>query len=137
MFHTCDIDHGSSHQLGDYVEDGLGRVRDALFKRSDERFFALQYFESSPCHHWIIVCVEKGDIGHHVDDVLTELQLTSKDLGWLVEGAVLPRVRVVRQDDNGGQFTVGEYDCRADAMAAIRKLEQAVHKQGYFIEQIC
>lgn len=121
----------------DYVEAGLGLVRDALFKISDEHFFALQYFESSPRNDWIIICVQAGDIGLEVDAVLTELQLTSHDLGWLTEGAVLPAMRVIRQDDNGAQFTVGEYACRADAMAAIRKLEQAVHKQGYFIERIC
>ncbi len=82
------------------------------------------------------VCVRPGDTGLHVDAVLTELQLTSLNLGWLADGAILPPMRVIRQDDNGSRFTVGDYACRADAVAAIAKLEQAVHKQTYFMEPI-
>ncbi|MEN3943060.1 hypothetical protein WJU23_17305 [Prosthecobacter sp. SYSU 5D2] len=43
---------------------------------------------------------------------------------------------MIRQDDNGVQFHMGDYPCHADAEAALRHLTAGQHKQTYFIECI-
>ncbi|MES2569326.1 MAG: hypothetical protein V4710_04645 [Verrucomicrobiota bacterium] len=82
------------------------------------------------------IYVRPGDIGLHVDAVLIALGLTSADLAWLADGARLRPTRLVRQDDNGVRFHMGDYPCRADAEAIITRLTAGVHKQAYFIESI-
>ncbi|MFE9259032.1 SPOR domain-containing protein [Streptomyces sp. NPDC006879] len=50
-------------------------------------------------------------------------------------GAVLPWL-VIRQDDNGNRYRVGQYATRAEAQKVVDRLEGRGHKQLYWIERI-
>ncbi|MFJ5549778.1 MULTISPECIES: SPOR domain-containing protein [unclassified Streptomyces] len=50
-------------------------------------------------------------------------------------GAVLPWL-VIRQDDNGNRYRVGQYATRAEAQKVADSLEDRGHKQLYWIERI-
>jgi len=44
--------------------------------------------------------------------------------------------RVVREDDNGNRYSVGRYATRAEAEQIAGSLDNAGHKQLYWVEQI-
>lgn len=137
LFRTPEsLDIGKTIEWEPEVEEGLGPGKLAVFVSPDGLIFSLQHYESSPRKDLMILYVKPGDIGLHVDQVLIALRLTSTDLGWLANGARLPPARLIRQDDNGVQFHVGDYPCHADAEATLRHLTKGQHKQAYFIEPI-
>mgnify|MGYP000291878969 CR=1 FL=1 len=43
------------------------------------------------------------------------------------------RHRLMRQDDNGHEFSVGVYDSRSEATVHLRRLDQGNHKQHYWL----
>jgi hypothetical protein len=49
--------------------------------------------------------------------------------------AGVPRFRLMRQDDNGRTFEVGQYGSRAEAEAAARTFKDQGHKQLYWVEE--
>jgi hypothetical protein len=121
---------------GHYDEDGWGPGRFALFSTEDETLFCLQHFEQSPRADLMTLLVSPEDMPGNIDRVLEALDFTSSDIDWLHPSVTLNRFRLVRQDDHGGQFAIGEFACRADAQAALNGLEAAVHKQTYFLEPL-
>jgi hypothetical protein len=119
-----------------YDDDGLGPARIAVFQTDDGLLFSLQHHEFSPHRDLMTLFVSPGDLASHVDSVLVALRLTSADLGWLAEGVCLRACRLIRQDDNGVHFHVGDFPCRADAEAMSTQLSAGAHKQTFFVESI-
>ena len=119
-----------------YDDDGLGPAKIALFRTDDGTLFSLQHHDLSPRRDFMIVYVRPDDIATHVDSALIALGLTSSDLCWIPPTVSLRPARLIRQDDNGVQFRVGDYPCRADAQAMVVRLAAGGHKQAYFIETI-
>ncbi len=119
-----------------YEDDGLGPVRIALFRTGEGVWFSLQHHEMSPRRDLTTLFVEPTDIAGHVDSALVALGCTSADLAWLPPSVLLTPVRLIRQDDNGVQFAIGDFPCRADAEAVIARLAAGGHKQAYFTETI-
>jgi hypothetical protein len=117
-------------------EDGLRPAKTALFRAADGTLFGLEYHELSPRRELMTVFVAPDNKGANVDSVLIALGFTSADLGWLHPSATLSPTRIIRQDDNGVQFIVGDFPCRADAEATIARMAAGGHKQAYFIERI-
>lgn len=137
LFQTPEsLEIGQPIEWESYMEEGLGPAKSVVFACTDGSHFALEHHEQSPRNDLMTLYVSPGDLGLHVDEALTALGLTSADLGWLADGAKLPPARLIRQDDNGVQFHVGDYPCHADAEAAITRLTAGHHKQAYFIEPI-
>ncbi|MEV7414236.1 SPOR domain-containing protein [Streptomyces sp. NPDC089919] len=50
-------------------------------------------------------------------------------------GAVLPWL-VIRQDDNGNRYRVGQYATRSEAQKVADSLDDRGHKQLYWVERI-
>lgn len=119
-----------------YEDNGLGPAKTAVFLTADGVVFALEYHELSPRRDLMTLLVRPDDIATSVDSVLVALGYTSADLGWLHPAVSLRPARLIRQDDNGVQFIVGDFPCRADAEATICRLAAGGHKQAYFIETI-
>lgn len=117
-----------------YEDDGLGPARIALFRTGEGVWFSLQHHEMSPRRDLTTLFVEPTDIAGHVDSALVALGYSSADLAWLPPSVSLTPVRLIRQDDNGVQFAIGDFPCRADAEAAIARLAAGGHKQAYFTE---
>ncbi|MES2738618.1 MAG: hypothetical protein V4672_20040 [Verrucomicrobiota bacterium] len=137
LFRTPEsLEIGQTIEWESEVEDGLGPGKFAVLVSPGGLIFSLQHYELSPRKDLMTLYVRPGDLGLHVDQALIALCLTSADLGWLADGARLPSARLIRQDDNGVQFHVGDYPCHADAEATIRHLTAGHHKQAYFIEPI-
>gem|GEM_PF-2567416 len=137
LFRTPDtVTIGETIQWECYDDDGLGPAKTAVFQTADGVLFALEHHELSPRRDLMTVFVRPDDIATYVDSVLVALGYTSSDLGWLPPTVSLRPARIIRQDDNGVQFRVGDFPCRADAEAAIARLAAGGHKQAYFIESI-
>jgi hypothetical protein len=137
IFHSPEtISIGVPIEWDCYDDDGLGPARFAVFRTDDGILFALQHHQLSPRPDLMTVFVMPDDIAPHVDSILVALGLTSADLGWLPPTVSLSPARIIRQDDNGVQFRVGDFPCRADAESTISRLAAGDHKQAYFIESI-
>lgn len=71
------------------------------------------------------------DTAAHLDAFLEAYHLTSADLAWVRDDIRMMPHALYRTDTHGGCFLVATHPCRADAMAQVHKLTQAVHKQYY------
>jgi len=122
-----------------YDDDGLGEALGAAFKASNEQYFGLVHHLHSRRlgQHGTAVltlhlCPHESET---LDAALCDLGLTSADIISVREDIKFTPCELIRQDDNGNEFCVGTYRCRADALAQQRKLAAGFHKQDYWIRK--
>ena len=121
-----------------YDEDGLGETVGAAFRASNGCYFGFEHhFHARTLGHHgtsIVTLYQSPTEAETLDAVLCDLGLTTADTLWIREDVHLVPCDLIRQDDNGNQFCVGTYRCRADATAEQSKLAASFHKQDYWIQ---
>jgi hypothetical protein len=121
-----------------YDDDGLGVAVGAAFKASNGHYFGLEHhFHSRTLGQHgtaIVTLYQSPKEAETMDAALCDLGLTTADLISMRDDLQFARCDLIRQDDNGNQFCVGTYRCRADAVADQRKLTASFHKQDYWIQ---
>ena len=122
-----------------YDDDGLGEALGAAFKASNDHHFGLEHHLHSRRlgQHGtaILTLYQRPHESETIDAALCDLGLTSADIISVRDDIKFTPCELIRQDDNGNQFCVGTYRCRADACAAQRKLAASFHKQDYWIRK--
>ncbi len=121
-----------------YDEDGLGETVGAAFKASNGCYFGFEHhFHARTLGHHgtsVVTPYQSPKEAETLDAVLCDLGLTTADTLWIREDIQLVPCDLMRQDDNGNQFCVGTYRCRADATAEQHNLAASFHKQDYWIQ---
>lgn len=121
-----------------YGDDGLGEAVGAAFKASNGHYFGFEHhFHTRKLGNHgtsILTLYQSPDEAGTLDAALCDLGLTTADTLWIREDLQFIPCDLIRQDDNGNQFRVGTYRCRADETAGQRKLAASFHKQEYWIQ---
>jgi len=68
------------------------------------------------------------------EDVLEAVGFYSAQCNWIHSQIKFEPHQVVRQDDPGNQFLVGQFPCRADARLMASAFTKRGHKQTYWAE---
>lgn len=118
--------------------DGLGETKLAGFVTDfGTQFFLEEFYPNTEQSIIQIGILNNGEtLAPHLDEVLEVLEITSTDLSWYDEKIKFHSHELWRQDDNGHQFLIEVFLCRANAVKAMREFEARLHKQTYWVEKV-
>lgn len=122
----------------DSFEEGLGESKLGAFVTQQGTQFFLEHF--LPSGERIIMQIgllnNVKTLALHLDETLEVLELTSKNLTWFDKNIKLHPHELWRQDDNGHQFLIETFPCKADAVRAMKEFEARLHKQAYWVQKV-
>lgn len=124
--------------FADTDEFSEGTTKIGYFVSENETPFFIEEFPSKyrKPRTQIGLLYAKETLTDELEDVLESLELTSKNLTWFDKNIKLYPHELWRQDDNGHQFLIETFPCKADAVRAMKEFEARLHKQTYWVQKV-
>ena len=119
--------------------DGLGLYKYIVLKLSNGILYLLTAYPDSPNPDKIIVNLQANnkDPLTALYECISILGLSSNSIEWKnLEFVANVNYRIMRQDDNGNIFAIGNFRDESLAVSMAKTLEGRGHKQTYWVEKV-